>query len=99
MTQRERYLNTSLSKALRVLELFDNVHPEFTLTEIAEALDGRPGSIYPIVYTLRQFGFRSWLLLPLDGGRLCVVLPWVRSSSRITQKSLRRYFPLRNFLP
>lgn len=57
MTQRERYLNTSLSKALRVLELFDNVHPEFTLTEIAEALDGRPGSIYPIVYTLRQFGY------------------------------------------
>ncbi|MGC9530384.1 MAG: IclR family transcriptional regulator [Candidatus Bipolaricaulaceae bacterium] len=54
---RERYLNTSLAKALRVLDLFDGDRGEMSLSELARRLDARPGSIYPIVYTLHHFGY------------------------------------------
>ena len=52
-----RYLNTSLAKALRVCELFDGERAELSLSEIASALGSRPGSVYPIVYTLQSFGY------------------------------------------
>ncbi|HAZ27197.1 TPA: IclR family transcriptional regulator [Candidatus Acetothermia bacterium] len=55
--ERERYLNTSLAKALGVLDLFNGVPNGLTLTEIARAMGARPGSIYPIVHTLRRFGY------------------------------------------
>lgn len=54
---KERYLNTSLSKALRVLDLFNGVEGGLTLTEIAARLETRPGSIYPVIYTLHKFGY------------------------------------------
>lgn len=52
-----RYLNTSLAKALRVCELFDGERSELSLSEIANALGSRPGSVYPIVCTLQSFGY------------------------------------------
>jgi len=57
MNERPRYLNTSLAKALRVCELFDGEGAELSLSEIARALGSRPGSIYPIVHTLLEFGY------------------------------------------
>lgn len=50
-------MNTSLAKALRVCELFDGERNELSLSEIARALGSRPGSIYPIVYTLAESGY------------------------------------------
>lgn len=55
--ERERYLNTSLAKALRVLDLFNGVDGGLSLSEIAQRMHTRPGSIYPIVYTLYKFGY------------------------------------------
>lgn len=55
--EKERYLNTSLAKALRVLDLFNNVEKGLSLSQIAELLSVRPGTIYPIVYTLTKFGY------------------------------------------
>lgn len=57
MMERERYLNTSLARALRVLDLFDSNRRELTLTELAQAMKTRPGSIYPILHTLQRFGY------------------------------------------
>ncbi|MCX7750363.1 MAG: IclR family transcriptional regulator [Candidatus Bipolaricaulota bacterium] len=57
MVHRERYLNTSLAKALSVLELFQEGAAEFTLSELARKLGARPGTLYPIVYTLQRFGY------------------------------------------
>ncbi len=54
---KERYLNTSLAKALRVLDLFNGVEEGLSLSEISQRMNTRPGSIYPIVYTLHKFGF------------------------------------------
>lgn len=55
--EREQYLNTSLVKALQVLDLFNEVEGGLSLTEIARRMGTRPGSIYPIVYTLYKFGY------------------------------------------
>ncbi|MCS7216124.1 MAG: IclR family transcriptional regulator [Candidatus Bipolaricaulaceae bacterium] len=55
--EKERYLNTSLAKALRVFELFNGVEGGLSLSEIASRMGARPGSIYPIVYTLQKFGY------------------------------------------
>jgi len=55
--ERERYLNTSLAKALGVLDLFNGAPNGLTLTEVARAMGIRPGSIYPIVHTLQRFGY------------------------------------------
>lgn len=55
--ERERYLNTSLAKALTVLDLFNGARNGLTLTEVARATGVRPGSIYPIVHTLKRFGY------------------------------------------
>lgn len=57
MASRDRYLNTSLAKALRLLEMFDGEFEDRSLTEMAEALGARPGSIYPIVTTLLRYGY------------------------------------------
>jgi len=55
--QKERYINTSLAKALNILDLFDGDRQEFSLSELARGLGLRPGSIYPIVYTLWKRGY------------------------------------------
>lgn len=55
--ERERYVNTSLAKALLVLDLFNGVEGGLSLSEIAQRMDTRPGSIYPIIYTLHKFGY------------------------------------------
>jgi len=55
--EKERYLNTSLAKALRVLDLFNGVEGGLSLTEIAQRMGTRPGSVYPIIYTLHKFGY------------------------------------------
>ena len=55
--ERERYLSTSLAKALRVLDLFNGVDGGLRLSEIAQRMHTRPGSIYPIIHTLHKFGY------------------------------------------
>ena len=57
MADRERYLNTSLAKALKVLDLFNEDHRELSLSEIARRLDSQPGGVYPVLYTLHQHGY------------------------------------------
>jgi len=42
--ERERYLNTSLAKALGVLDLFNGAPNGLTLTEVARAMGARPGA-------------------------------------------------------
>lgn len=54
---KERYLNTSLAKALKVLEFFNGVEQGLSLSEIAQRMGTKPGSAYPIVYTLHKFGY------------------------------------------
>jgi len=54
---RDRYINTSLSKALTLLDLFCSEQSRYTLTEIARACGTQPGTVYPIVYTLEKHGY------------------------------------------
>lgn len=56
-TEKPRYVNTSLSKALTLLDLISNAPEGLTLTEAARAMGVRPGTIYPTVYTLHWFGY------------------------------------------
>lgn len=53
----DRYINTSLSKALTLLDLFSGKKSHYTLTEIARECGTQSGTIYPIVYTLEKFGY------------------------------------------
>jgi len=53
----DRYINTSLSKALTLLDLFSGKTSQYTLTEIAHECGTQPGTIYPIVFTLEKFGY------------------------------------------
>lgn len=53
----DRHTNTSLAKALTVLDAFDATQRELTLTELARSLGSLPGSLYPIVCTLERFGY------------------------------------------
>ena len=57
MKTRERYLNTSLAKALTLLECFDGEEHDLSLTELAGRVGAAPGSIYSIMYTLERFGY------------------------------------------
>lgn len=57
MVDRKRYINTSLAKALKVLELFNADHQELSLSEVARTLESQPGGVYPILYTLQQYGY------------------------------------------
>ncbi len=53
----EQYLNKSLDKALSILDLFDHEQEELTVTEVADKMDKRPGTIYPTLFTLVQHGY------------------------------------------
>ena len=55
--KRERYLNTSLAKALTLLGCFDGDERDLSLTELAKRIGTLPGSIYSIMYTLERFGY------------------------------------------
>ncbi len=50
----DRYINKSLKKAFSVIGLFNREKDKWSITEIARALDVRPGSIYPTLHTLEQ---------------------------------------------
>lgn len=53
----DQYLNKSLDKALSVLDLFDHQQEELTVTEVAEKMGKRPGTIYPTLFTLVKHGY------------------------------------------
>lgn len=55
--ERERYLNTSLAKALRLLEAFAEGDGDLSLTELATRVGAAPGSIYSVTHTLERFGY------------------------------------------
>ena len=55
--KQDKYINTSLSKALRVLDLFQSERQELSLSEAAKLLNAKPGGVFPILYTLQQHGY------------------------------------------
>lgn len=59
MTQTEEttYINKSLDKALKVLDLFDNSYHGLSVTEIAEEVGVKAGAMYPILNTLQHHGY------------------------------------------
>ncbi len=57
MVEQTRYLNTSLSKALKILSLFNDERRELSLSEVARLLETQPGAVYPILYTLQVHGY------------------------------------------
>lgn len=52
-----KYVNSSLEKSLRVLELFNLETQHLSLSEIARCIGATPGGLYPIVQTLLNHGF------------------------------------------
>lgn len=57
MTRKTDYTNKSLKKALSVLELFSEQVEMLSMKEIAEKLGTRPGTIFPILSTLKECGY------------------------------------------
>jgi len=57
MVRRRRYGTKSLRKALCVLELFGEQVEKLSIKEIAEKLDTRPGTIFPTLSTLEDYGY------------------------------------------
>jgi DNA-binding IclR family transcriptional regulator len=55
--EERKYVNTSLEKAFTILELFDRENEKLGLTEIAKRLNTRPGTLYPVLYTLEKHGY------------------------------------------
>ncbi|HHY46986.1 MAG TPA: IclR family transcriptional regulator [Firmicutes bacterium] len=51
------YLNTSLNKALKIIDLFSFDRPELSIKEIADSLGLNASSIYPLVVTLTKFRY------------------------------------------
>ncbi len=99
MGSRDRYQNSSLAKALCLLDLFDAEQEELSLTEMAEALDTRAGTIYPIVTTLHRYGYlqrdshtkryRLGLRLLAQAGRILASLD-IREQAKPVLKKLAR---------
>ncbi len=52
-----RYINQSIKRAMSIINLFDSRRTKLSATEIANELDTTPSSIYPILYTLKEFGY------------------------------------------
>ncbi len=55
--RKSRYVNQSIEKAFSVIDLFYSDRPKLSITEISEELNLTPGSIYPILYTLKEKGY------------------------------------------
>ncbi|OTG85449.1 IclR family transcriptional regulator [Acinetobacter sp. ANC 4558] len=55
--QEERYLVPGLVRGLAVLNLFDRVHQEMTISEIAEKLEINRSSAFRLIYTLESCGY------------------------------------------
>ncbi len=53
----ERYVNKSLQRALRVIDVFTPDAKELSATEIAVALNTLPGTLYPTLATLERTGY------------------------------------------
>ena len=53
----ERYVNKSLQRALRVIDVFTPDAKELSATEIASALETLPGTLYPTLATLERTGY------------------------------------------
>ncbi len=53
----ERYVNKSLQRALRILDVFDAEHTALTATEIALRLDVTCGTLFPALKTMERHGY------------------------------------------
>ena len=51
------YLNKSLQRALRILDLFNESRPSLTASEIAESVGTTPATLYPTLHTLLSNGY------------------------------------------
>lgn len=52
-----RYINKSLKKAFSVLDMFDSERVKLSATDIADELGVTQSSLFPILYTLEEFGY------------------------------------------
>lgn len=52
-----RYVNKSLDRGLRILDLFDESRETMTASQIAAALDTSPATLYPTLHTLLSHGY------------------------------------------
>jgi IclR family transcriptional regulator, KDG regulon repressor len=57
MGENSTYLNKSLDRALRLLDLFDDAHISLTASGIAERLSTTRATIYPTLHTLLAHGY------------------------------------------
>jgi IclR family transcriptional regulator, KDG regulon repressor len=57
MGENSTYLNKSLDRALRLLDLFDDSHLRLTASEIAKLLGTTRATIYPTLHTLQSYGY------------------------------------------
>jgi DNA-binding IclR family transcriptional regulator len=57
MGENSTYLNKSLDRALRLLDLFDDSHLHLTASEIAKLLGTIRATIYPTLHTLQSYGY------------------------------------------
>jgi len=53
----DRYVNKSLQRALRILDVFDAEHTAWTATEIAHRLDVTCGTLFPALKTMERHGY------------------------------------------
>ena len=51
------YLNKSLDRALRILDLFDESRSSMTASEVAATVGTTPATLYPTLYTLVSHGY------------------------------------------
>ena len=56
-SENREYRNLALERAFQIVDLFDAKDGGLTLSEIAEAIDSKPGSLYSTVYVLRKYGY------------------------------------------
>jgi DNA-binding IclR family transcriptional regulator len=55
--KKNKYTNKSVAKAISLIELFDGSGKNLSIKEIAEKMETKPGTIFPIVYLLEKSGY------------------------------------------
>ena len=56
-SENREYRNLALERAFEIVDLFDSKNGGLTLSEIAEAIGSKPGSLYSTIYVLRKYGY------------------------------------------
>ena len=87
MDNNSSYINKSLDRALRLLDLFDDAHIHLTASDIADLLGTTRATIYPTLHTLLAHGY----LDRDDQGRYVLGMKLVeRSGEKLAHLDVRR---------